>query len=327
MAGSTVTKHKPSKAKKYMLVRYGRMRQLGLFEHNQADVPKTPERVVVKTERGLELGEIVGRFGCYKSGQFKLGCEQIEEYYKYNSVKYSCKAAGEFQRYATAEDVREAKHLQRIADDEMAVCRRFVKEMDLPMKIVGAEHIFGGERVIFYFLADRRVDFRELVKRLAREYQSRIEMRQVGVRDEARLLGDMETCGQECCCMRFLKVLKPVNMRMAKLQKATLDPAKIGGYCGRLKCCLRYEDKTYNELRRRLPPKNAMVKSAAGTGRVVDSQIITQLVLVQKEDGSRFVAGVEDIEILSSGTAGAEPEAGIAEMNELEDTEDEAPPR
>ena len=113
------------------------------------------------------------------------------------------------------------------------------------MKIVDAEHIFGGERIVFYFMAEGRVDFRELVRRLAQEYQTRIEMRQIGSRDEAKLLGDVESCGQECCCLQFLQLLKPVNMRMAKMQKATLDPSKISGYCGRLKCCLRYEDETY----------------------------------------------------------------------------------
>ncbi len=138
------------------------------------------------------------------------------------------------------------------------------------MKIVDAEHILGGERVVFFFMSDGRVDFRELVKQLAHEYQTRIEMRQIGARDEAKLLGDIESCGQECCCKRFLRLLKPVNMRMAKMQKATLDPAKISGYCGRLKCCLRYEDKTYTELKKGLPRRNSWVKTNKGEGRIVD---------------------------------------------------------
>ena len=167
------------------------------------------------------------------------------------------------------------------------------------MKIVDAENIFGGERIIFYFMADGRVDFRELVKKLANEYQSRIEMRQVGSRDEAKLLGDVESCGQQCCCQLFLKALKPVNMRMAKMQKATLDPSKISGYCGRLKCCLRYEDQTYTELKKRLPRKNARVKTPHGEGKVVDTQILTQLVIVEDENGTKTAVGVEQVEILS----------------------------
>ena len=134
------------------------------------------------------------------------------------------------------------------------------------MKIVDAEHIFGGERIVFYFMAEGRVDFRELVRKLAQEYQTRIEMRQIGSRDEAKLLGDVESCGQECCCLQFLQLLKPVNMRMAKMQKATLDPSKISGYCGRLKCCLRYEDETYMDLKKSLPRKRRVGPDQARRG-------------------------------------------------------------
>jgi len=146
-------------------------------------------------------------------------------------------------RFASEEDLREAEHLDASAQEEARTCMKFVRDMNLPMKIVEAEHLFGGERIIIYFSSGGRVDFRDLVRRLAKEYQTRIELRQVGSRDEARLISDFESCGQECCCRRFLKILDPVNMRMAKLQKATLDPSKISGHCGRLKCCLRYEDE------------------------------------------------------------------------------------
>ena len=124
-------------------------------------------------------------------------------------------------------------------------------------------------------------------------------MRQIGSRDEAKLLGDYESCGQECCCIRFLKALKPVNMRMAKMQKATLDPSKISGYCGRLKCCLRYEDKTYSELKELLPRKNAKVKTKDGEGIVVDTHILTQLVVVELSDGTKIAVNVDEIELLS----------------------------
>jgi cell fate regulator YaaT (PSP1 superfamily) len=124
-------------------------------------------------------------------------------------------------------------------------------------------------------------------------------MRQIGSRDEARLLGDIESCGQECCCIRFLKALKPVNMRMAKMQKATLDPSKISGYCGRLKCCLRYEDKTYTELKNRLPRKNTIVRTTHGQGKVVDTQILTQLVMIEQDDGTKIAVPVEELEIIS----------------------------
>ncbi|MHC4328561.1 MAG: PSP1 domain-containing protein [Planctomycetota bacterium] len=298
MAKSSETKAKQARNKKYMLIRYGRMNTLGLFEHHESKVPKVNSRVVIKTGRGLELGYLVGRLTSYRGGQFKLSQEQIMEYFDDNDSDFSRGQAGKFIRYATAADISEERHLRIIVEEEMECCRRFAKEMNLPMKIVDAEHVFGGERIIFYFMSDGRVDFRELVKRVAQEYQTRIEMRQIGSRDEAKILGDVESCGQECCCRRFLKQLKPVNMRMAKMQKATLDPAKISGYCGRLKCCLRYEDKTYTELKKKLPKKNTRVKTKSGKGRVVDTQILTQLVMIEYENGERKAVGVDELEII-----------------------------
>ncbi|NJL31558.1 MAG: hypothetical protein HC898_07975 [Phycisphaerales bacterium] len=128
------------------------------------------------------------------------------------------------------------------------------------------------------------MDFRELVRVLAGELQTRIEMHQVNARDEARIVADFERCGQHCCCKQFLKVLKPVSMRMAKVQKATLDPAKISGRCGRLMCCLRYEDETYETLRKKLPHKQSRVMTEQGPATVLDGQILTQLVLVKLDN-------------------------------------------
>ena len=298
MSNTSETKPRQAKNKKYMLVRYGRMNALAFFEHHETEIPKVHSRVVIKTERGLELGHIVGQLCSYRGGHFKLREEQIKEYYVKSEIDFCPDHAGKFIRYATADDISEERHLRKIVQEEIECCRRIIKEMDLPMKIVDAEHVFGGERIIFYFMSDGRVDFRDLVKRVAQEYQTRIEMRQIGSRDEAKLLGDVESCGQQCCCQRFLKLLKPVNMRMAKMQKATLDPAKISGYCGRLKCCLRYEDQTYNELKKRLPKKSIKVRTKQGQGKVVDTQILTQLVVVEYENGEREAVGVDEIEII-----------------------------
>ncbi len=291
-------KHWPAKGKKYMLVRYGRMNTLGFFEHHETKISKVATRVVIKTNKGLELGHLVGQLTSYKSGQLKLHESRIKEYFDNSDIDFSPGHDGKFVRYATAADISEERHLKKITKEEIECCRRYIKELDLPMKIVDAEHIFGGERIIFYFMSDGRVDFRELVKKVAHEYQTRIEMHQIGSRDEAKLLGDVESCGQQCCCQRFLKLLKPVNMRMAKMQKATLDPAKISGYCGRLKCCLRYEDKTYTELKKRLPKKNTRVKTIHGQGKVVDTQILTQLVMVEYESGEKAAVSVDEIEII-----------------------------
>ncbi len=298
MSKTSETRHKQVKNKRYMLVRYGRMNALGFFEHRESKISKIKLRVVIKTERGLELGYLVGRLTAYKGGQFKLTEKQIQEYFEASNIDFSPGKAGKFIRYATTADVSEERHLRIIAKEEMECCRQFAKEMNLPMKIIDVEHVFGGERIIFYFISDGRVDFRDLVKRVAQEYQTRIEMRQIGSRDEAKLLGDVESCGQQCCCQRFLKLLKPVNMRMAKMQKATLDPAKISGYCGRLKCCLRYEDETYTELKKRLPKKNTKVKTKQGQGKVLDTQILTQLVVVEYESGEKATVPLDEIEII-----------------------------
>ena len=299
MSKAVPTKPKQTKYKKYMLVRYSRMNTLGLFEHHETRLPKVDTRVVVKTDKGLELGYLVGQLSSYRAGQYKFDSDEIKKYFEDSNIDISIDHSGKFVRYATAADISEERHLKKIAEEEMECCRRFVKELDLPMKIVDAEHIFGGERVIFYFMSDGRVDFRDLVKRIAHEYQTRIEMRQIGSRDEAKILGDVESCGQQCCCQRFLKLLKPVNMRMAKMQKATLDPSKISGYCGRLKCCLRYEDKTYTELKKRLPKKNAKVKVKGSEGKVVSTQILTQIVMVELGDGQRVAVPLDELEVIS----------------------------
>lgn len=303
MTNTEAPKPKGPKDKKNMLlIRYGRMGFFGWFTHNGLDVEKTRTRVVIKTKRGLELGDIVGPF-CYKGGHFKYSCKQIEDYYDKRSKDYPLAEGGTFVRYATAEDIMEGKHLDLSAIGELKFAQNLAKEMKLPMKMVDAEHLLGGERVVIYFLSETRVDFRDLVKTLAKEYQTRIELRQVGARDEARLIGDYESCGQQCCCKRFLKILAPVNMRMAKTQKATLDPSKISGHCGRLKCCLRYEDSTYKELKKTMPNRSAMVMTASGTGKVIDCQILTQLVSVLFPDGKREAFPVTEIEVLTGQAA------------------------
>jgi cell fate regulator YaaT (PSP1 superfamily) len=156
------------------------------------------------------------------------------------------------------------------------------------MELVDVEHLFGGERIVFYFLAEKRVDFRDLVKDLAREFQTRIEMRQIGVRDEAKLLADYGDCGKPVCCNTHMVAMPPVSMRMAKLQKSTLDPSKISGRCGRLKCCLRFEQDVYEEHQAELPPVGCRVVTSKGQGRVLAQEILARKVLVEFEDGRRL---------------------------------------
>jgi len=287
------TKSSGQRRQRTMLVRYGKMGFVGIFRHSERDIPTGSAYVVVKTERGMEIGQIISPF-CHHRGQCSIPSEKINRYYEMNGPNYPVSRHGTVVRFASEMDLRDQKHLNGSVRDKMRFCQQLIEKLNLPMKLIDAEHLFGGERMIFYFMADGRVDFRELVKQLAHQYQTRIEMRQVGARDEARLIADYETCGRECCCKSFLKVLQPINMRMAKLQKATLDPSKISGRCGRLKCCLRYEDEVYTELHRRLPRRNMRVLTEYGAGTVIETQVLTQLVKVRMELTERVVAVPED---------------------------------
>ncbi len=158
--------------------------------------------------------------------------------------------AGQIIREMTAEDRNEMVRLRQQSRQQFDVCQQHVDRLGLKMRLVDVEHVFGGERIVVYYLAESRVDFRELVRELAGEFQTRIEMRQIGVRDEAKLLADYGDCGCPVCCNTHLVEMPPVSMRMAKMQKATLDPTKISGRCGRLKCCLRYEFDEYEQAAR-----------------------------------------------------------------------------
>ena len=198
-------------------------------------------------------------------------------------------------RGMTAEDINESVHIQSREPEEFEACRKIVRELELDMELVDIEHLFGGERIVIYYLAEQRVDFRELVKRLASEFQTRIEMRQIGVRDEAKLLADYGDCGKPVCCNTHLEDMPPVSMKMAKMQKATLDPTKISGRCGRLKCCLRYEYDTYEELRKELPPVGSHVVTNNGRLRVLGHEILAQQLLVETEDHRRVLIDASEV--------------------------------
>lgn len=277
-----------------VLVRYGAMKQVGVFRHNLDVAPPRGAKLVIRSERGVEIGEVLFPITREKC----IGClsrRQVDEFSAANGPEYSIHQGGKVVRLANAQDMIDQRHMQTSAKEAGRCCRQIIREMSLQMKMVSVEHLLGGERIIFYFISEHRVDFRELVRRLATQYHTRIEMRQVGARDEARLVADLERCGQVVCCQQYMKDLKPVSMRMAKTQKATLDPSKISGRCGRLMCCLRYEDLTYEELKRKLPKKNIWVRTEKLLGRVVEGQIITQLVRLQLVDGTYEVVANEEI--------------------------------
>ena len=163
------------------------------------------------------------------------------------------------------------------------------------MKLIEVEQLFGGERTVVYYISEERVDFRELVKLLSKDFSSRVEMRQIGVRDEAKLLADYGDCGKPVCCNTHLSAMPPVSMKMAKLQKASLDPTKISGRCGRLKCCLRYEYDNYVDTQRQLPKVGSRVVTRNGTMKVLNQQILAEQLLVETEDHRRMVIDASEV--------------------------------
>ncbi len=278
-----------------VVVRYGAMLQTGLFEHHLEVPPTVGTKVVIRSDRGVELGAVVVRICSECDGYGCASREQVIDYVATNGPKYPFKRAGKVLRVANTQDLADSRSLAERSRGQIAFCRQQISDLKLDMRLVTMESLLGGERIVFYFTSDQRVDFRDLVRRLTSQYHTRVELRQVGARDEARLVADFERCGRQCCCQSFIKDLQPVSMRMAKIQKATLDPLKISGRCSRLMCCLRYEDENYKELRKLLPKKNTWVRTATLVGKVVDSHILTQMVRIQMPDRSQTVVTTEEI--------------------------------
>jgi cell fate regulator YaaT (PSP1 superfamily) len=259
------------------IVRHGAMRFLGDYEALEDAAYQRGQRVVVRSERGLETAEVL--------------CEASERALQLISEP----THGQILRLMTEKDLADRERIHDSEHKEFQSCSGYIAARKLQMELVDVEHLFGGERIVFYFLAEKRVDFRDLVKDLAREFRTRIEMRQIGVRDEAKLLADYGDCGKPVCCNTHMYVMPPVSMRMAKLQKSTLDPSKISGRCGRLKCCLRFEQDVYEEFQQELPQPGARVVTAKGQGRVLAQEILARKVLVEFEDGRRLPVAVDEI--------------------------------
>lgn len=270
------------------IVRCGVMRTLHVMQSRQEYTRGT--RVIARTGRGLESGEVVCDATDRVTGQLAEALTGGRD--DYDGTPYP---GGTVQREMTEEDENELAHLATNSVEEAERCFQAIKDLDLPMDLVDVERVFGGERVVVYYLSESRVDFRGLVKRLASELQTRVEMRQIGVRDEAKLLADYGDCGKPVCCNTHLAKMPPVSMKMAKLQKATLDPNKISGRCGRLKCCLRYEYDVYEEHRKELPKIGCDVVTANGRGRIINQELLSRQLLVQMEDNRRTMIHVDEI--------------------------------
>ncbi len=260
-----------------VLARYSNLK---LHDHFRvpADLSlKVNDIVVLRTKRGVESGQIKA-----------LDSEK--------SMKPEEGIAGEVVRKSTIEDAAKLRELRAMdAKPVVRLARELARKHKLPMRVETAERILGGDKVIIYFQSEERLDFREMVKELTVQLSTRIELRQVGARDAARLTGDVATCGQELCCISYIVDFVPVSMKMAKNQRTSLDPGKISGMCGRLKCCLKYEDDLYSELRKGMPLEGQPCKCDGHDCRVCGVDILGQKITVDFGDGEREVRDVKEI--------------------------------
>jgi cell fate regulator YaaT (PSP1 superfamily) len=277
------------------MMRYGEMRLLGRFKTELTDL-KPGELYVVKTERGTETGTMV--YSVQPSAPVNPPTAPATPAAPATPITEPPREdiSGEIVRRLSPDDTKELNkiYVEKVPK-EIAFAQQKTAELRLEMEVVFVEHLLGGEKIIFYYLSEGRVDFRELVRELAKEYKTRIEMKQIGVRDEARLMGTFEHCGRELCCRTFLKELEPVTMKMAKNQKTTMDPAKISGRCGRLMCCLKYEDDTYTLLKSTLPKRGARVQTAKGEGEVIDVDVMAQQAIVELDNNERIKLNAQEI--------------------------------
>jgi len=242
---------------------------------------------VVKTARGCELGEVI------------LGPREVSD----DEITGKLQPV---QRRATAADAMQKQRCELRAKEALKRCREKVAESGLPMKIVRAEYSFDGKRLVFFFSAENRVDFRNLVKDLAKIFRTRIELRQIGVRDEARLLGGVGRCGRPLCCSSWLTDFSPVSIKMAKQQGLPLNPMEISGLCGRLLCCLAYEHPFYQRIKAKLPKKNKKVSTPHGTGIVRAVNVLRESVTVELHDDVIVEVTLEELE-------GSKPKDGTPE--------------
>jgi len=247
---------------------------------------KVSECAIVETARGVEFGNVV------KGNTLVKDSEVIQPLKK-------------VLRVATPEDVKQEEEDRKKAEEAFNICEEKIIKHSLDMKLVDVEMTFDHNKLIFYFTSDGRVDFRELVKELAAVFRTRIELRQIGVRDEAKMLNGIGICGRSLCCATFLGDFNPVSIKMAKEQNLSLNPTKISGVCGRLMCCLKYEEEVYEELNKKLPSVGDIIKTVEGTGEILSVNVLMQVVkaAVRKKENdppSILFYNVSEIEVIKS---------------------------
>lgn len=242
-------------------VRFKTAGKIYYFDPADLDI-QLNDYVIVETARGIEIGKVV------------IDKRQVQE----DDVVLPLKRV---IRVASSEDLKVVEQNEKEAEEAFHICEEKIAEHELPMKLINVEYTFDRNKIIFYFTADGRVDFRELVKDLAAIFRTRIELRQIGVRDEAKMLGGIGPCGRMLCCSTFLGDFEPVSIKMAKDQNLSLNPTKISGLCGRLMCCLKYENDLYEEAKRELPDIGNVIQTPNGEGKVVGLNMLERLIQVE----------------------------------------------
>jgi len=254
-----------------------RLRQQGkimVFHANNVDF-KLQDTVIVESERGLDYGQVV-------SDTVQLRKKKVE-----GAIK-------NILRVVTVVDIEQIKRNKRDTKNVFQTAEKKIAERKLSMKLVEAEYSFDRSKIIFYFTAEGRIDFRELVRDLAYLFKARIELKQIGVRDEVKMFDGYGCCGRRLCCSSFLKDFEPVTIRMAKQQNMPLNPEKISGCCGRLMCCLSYEFQTYKEYSKGMPKEGQYVDTPEGKGRVINVQTLKQKYMVELEDERKIEICLKD---------------------------------
>ncbi|HQP09777.1 MAG TPA: stage 0 sporulation family protein [Candidatus Omnitrophota bacterium] len=250
---------------KIVQIQLGEYRPVYFYELNDIECGRG-DCVVLEVDRGSEFGKIISDTG--------LECKLKED-----------KVSGKVLRKATEGDIKQIENNRMKAKEALNICLRKINERKLDMRIVKAEYTFDSSKIIFSFISEGRVDFRNLVKDLARIFRVRIELRQIGVRDKAKIVGGYGVCGRELCCSSYLNAFHPLSIRMAKEQGLPLNPSRISGACGRIKCCMAYEFAVYKEHFRTLPRLGEKINTPEGRGRVVDINILKRLVSVDVGEG------------------------------------------
>ena len=268
-------------------IRFKKVGKIYYFEPQDLKINKG-DYLIVETARGIELGECV------------IGIKEISEEEIISPLK-------KVLRIATEEDILKHKENKAKEIEALEICLKKIQEHKLDMKLIDVEYTFDNNKVIFYFTADGRVDFRELVKDLATIFKTRIELRQIGVRDEAKMIGGLGPCGRPMCCSSFLGDFASVSIKMAKEQNLSLNPTKISGICGRLMCCLNYEQNTYEDIRKRLPKVGSIVETVDGKGEVTLNNTVKESVKVKTKIGDEEVIKeykIDDVKLIKGSYEG-----------------------